>query len=170
MFLRRSGWLAGVCVFCCVFFCGCKKSSLPVALEETYTCTVTVVSGDAHWKGDVKKDGAGTFSVKVTAPETMRGLEVFRNGEQMTLQFQGITQELPEASVEDSDFSRLFRTLHTLSQPDQLHQNDRKGQNFSYDGGLGRFEVKVGEDGTGKEFSYTDREFTVFLENYQGTS
>ena len=172
MRLRRwLGWM-GLCVFSVLTLCACTGKTGghgTLALAENYTCTVTVVTDDFHWKGKLIKDTAGLYRVTVLSPETMQGVEISRDGSTMALTFEKMRQELPEDAVEGSDFSRLFRLLQVIAQPDRLQYRGRDGEGAKYicTDTLGDFLVKTDADGQIQEIIDTDREFSVYLEEYR---
>lgn len=172
MRLRKMFRFTVCCIVCVCVLCGCKSGRggrTSLSLAETYTCTVTVVTGAFHWKGELTKEGAGLYRVEVLAPDTMHGVTVQSDGNTVSLAFDNARQELPQEVLAESDVTRLFRTMHTIVQPGQLQRcgQDAEGERFDYVGALGSFTVKTDERGWGREVVYTDRDFSIFLENYR---
>lgn len=170
MRLRRMFRFAIICMVCMCVLCGCKSGRggrTNFSLSERYTCTVTVVTDGFHWKGELTKGTAGLYCVKILSPDTMRDVTVQSDGNTVALTFGDAWQELPQEVLAASDVTRLFRTLHAVSQPDQLQRHGRETAGwFSYTGSLGNFTVKTDEKGQGKEIVYTDRNFSIYFEEY----
>lgn len=100
--LRRFAALC-LTLFLFVFACACaKQKSAEKPITTGFECDVAVRYGEMNVKGHLTRSSAGTLTMDVSEPETLKGMSMIWNGEKVTLKMYGLSFDVDPENIPQS--------------------------------------------------------------------
>ena len=103
--LRRLTCLAMISIL--LFLCACSKyTSKEEPVTTDFECDVDVKYQDMNVKGHLTRSTAGTLTLDIDAPESLKGMTMIWNGESVSFKMYGLTFNVNPDSIPQSSLGQ----------------------------------------------------------------
>lgn len=157
---------------------GCEdKKEKPPSTDKTYTCSATFNCGDFNISADIEREGAGLWTVELTAPDTLRGINLLFNQGEVTASYLGLSFTVPESALPAKNcVAAVLDALDSSAERSSELSVSEDGEDYilAGDSPLGIYTIRMGADGEIKSFELSAMniygEFSNFCETAPPTT
>ena len=117
---KGRGLAASILLVMSVLMCtGCKDGGLLVKAPDMnvpFESDVKVQAQELEFEGTIKRYGTGMWSMNVTAPETLEGLNISYSDEGVTAELDGLTLEIAMEDINGGAvFAQIFKAVDSAA-------------------------------------------------------
>lgn len=87
---RRLLTLVCACILGCTSLSGCSQQESEPPVVTGFTCSTQVQYGEMEVEGRLTRQSAGLLTMDITAPETLKGMTLEWNGEEVSVKMYGL--------------------------------------------------------------------------------
>lgn len=104
--------------------CAQKRSDIqPLTSGITFNCEITYYNECYEASADISDDGVMTC--EITSPDTLKGLKLIFNGDDMTAEYRGLEYKNDISSLpQGTAFTNLYRILRAAAKSEVVFEND----------------------------------------------
>ena len=122
---KGRGFLASILLVMSILsFTGCKNGGLLVKspdMNVPFQSEVKVQAKELEFEGTIKRYGTGLWSMTVTSPETLAGLNITYNDESVTAELDGLTLEIDMEDINSNAvFAQLFKAVDSAAAAESM--------------------------------------------------
>ena len=117
---KGRGLAASILLVMSILLCtGCKDGGLLVKspdMNVPFRSDVKVQAQELEFEGTIKRYGTGMWSMNITAPETLAGLNISCNDEGVTAELDGLTLEIAMEDINSGAvFAQIFKAVDSAA-------------------------------------------------------
>lgn len=126
---------------------GCRseeKTSVP-DLNKVFTAEAAITSKDFEGKAKISRLGGGMWEIEFSEPDTLSGIKLAFNGDELSASYQGLSFSVPEEILPSKPiFTKLFESIDRSAEG-ELPYSEQEGI-LTYEGELeniGKFTIST---------------------------
>ena len=142
-------------VTCMILLCGCKVKKSIVPITSNFSADICTEYEDFSCEGNIEFVNISDFTVNITSPETIKGLEVDVNADKIDANYKGLN------CTNLYDFSSVSMFLNAMKNIDFT-------TDFEYDDGKIKFddyEIDIDENGFIKLIEFDEYDLKIYFIN-----
>lgn len=147
--------------------CSAGKNSSPLTtadIKESFSCTASVTYGELQAQSTVKRFGKGMWENEFISPDTVAGVKLVFENDEITASYKGLEFSVPKSAVPfQSMLSCLIQAADEIYESDEIICSEKDGV-LTYEGKLEQGDYEIcfnAQSGFIQSFSMPNMELVI---------